>query len=314
MAVDQSVNELFRPRAQKADGQIAQMRPSLTHFQQVARKLVRNKLAMVGLTLIVMLIAMAIIGPHLVPYSYSDQSLLNANQEISSEHWFGTDELGRDMFSRTWYGAQISLIIGISAALIDLVIGVTVGGIAGYMAGRGKKGDRIDTIIMRLIEVLYGLPYLLVVIMLMVVMEPGIVTIIIALSATGWVGMARLVRGQILQLKNQEFIMAAQVLGAKFPRILLRHLIPNTIGVIIVNLTFTIPSAIFAESFLSFLGLGVQAPIASWGTMTNDALGVILTGDWWRLFFPALMISLTMFAFNVFGDGLQDALDPRIRE
>ncbi|MFA4136359.1 MULTISPECIES: ABC transporter permease [unclassified Brevibacillus] len=314
MAVDQSVNELFRPRAQKADGQIAQMRPSLTHFQQVARKLVRNKLAMVGLTLIVMLIAMAIIGPHLVSYSYSDQSLLNANQEISSEHWFGTDELGRDMFSRTWYGARISLIIGISAALIDLVIGVTVGGIAGYMAGRGKKGDRIDTIIMRLIEVLYGLPYLLVVIMLMVVMEPGIVTIIIALSATGWVGMARLVRGQILQLKNQEFIMAAQVLGAKFPRILLRHLIPNTIGVIIVNLTFTIPSAIFAESFLSFLGLGVQAPIASWGTMTNDALGVILTGDWWRLFFPALMISLTMFAFNVFGDGLQDALDPRIRE
>ncbi|MBY0084221.1 ABC transporter permease [Brevibacillus sp. M2.1A] len=314
MAVDQSVNELFRPRAQKADGQIAQMRPSLTHFQQVTRKLVRNKLAMVGLTLIVLLIAMAIIGPHLVPYSYSDQSLLNANQEISSEHWFGTDELGRDMFSRTWYGAQISLIIGISAALIDLIIGVTVGGIAGYMAGRGKKGDRIDTIIMRLIEVLYGLPYLLVVIMLMVVMEPGIVTIIIALSATGWVGMARLVRGQILQLKNQEFIMAAQVLGAKFPRILLRHLIPNTIGVIIVNLTFTIPSAIFAESFLSFLGLGVQAPIASWGTMTNDALGVILTGDWWRLFFPALMISLTMFAFNVFGDGLQDALDPRIRE
>lgn len=314
MAMDQSVNELFRPKAQKTDGQIVQMRPSLTHFQQVARKLVKNKLAMLGLILILGMVLMAGIGPHLVPYSYSDQSLLTANQEISSEHWFGTDELGRDMFSRTWYGARISLIIGITAALIDLVIGVTVGGIAGYMAGRGKRGDRIDTIIMRIIEVLYGLPYLLVVIMLMVVMEPGILTIIIALSATGWTGMARLVRGQILQLKNQEFILAAQVLGAKFPRILLRHLIPNTIGVIIVNLTFTIPSAIFAESFLSFLGLGVQAPVASWGTMTNDALGVILTGDWWRLFFPALMISLTMFAFNVFGDGLQDALDPRIRE
>ncbi|EJL42936.1 dipeptide transport system permease protein DppC [Brevibacillus agri] len=314
MAAEQAANELFRPRAQKTDGQAVQMRPSLTHFQQVTRKLVRNKLAMVGFTLIVLMVVMAIVGPHLVPYSYSDQSLLTANQEISAEHWFGTDELGRDMFSRTWYGARISLIIGVTAALIDLVIGVTIGGIAGYMAGRGKRGDRIDTIIMRLIEVLYGLPYLLVVIMLMVVMEPGILTIIIALSATGWTGMARLVRGQILQLKNQEFIMAAQVLGAKFPRILLRHLIPNTIGVIIVNLTFTIPSAIFAESFLSFLGLGVQAPIASWGTMTNDALGVILTGDWWRLFFPALMISLTMFAFNVFGDGLQDALDPRIRE
>ena len=314
MAMDQSVNELFRPKAQKTDGQIVHMRPSLTHFQQVTRKLIKNKLAMLGFILILGMVLMAIIGPHLVPYSYSDQSLLTANQELSSEHWFGTDELGRDMFSRTWYGARISLIIGITAALIDLVIGVTVGGIAGYMAGRGKRGDRIDTIIMRIIEVLYGLPYLLVVIMLMVVMEPGILTIIIALSATGWTGMARLVRGQILQLKNQEFILAAQVLGAKFPRILLRHLIPNTIGVIIVNLTFTIPSAIFAESFLSFLGLGVQAPVASWGTMTNDALGVILTGDWWRLFFPALMISLTMFAFNVFGDGLQDALDPRIRE
>lgn len=314
MAMDQSVQDLFRPRTGRAETEVLVMRPSLTHFQQVSRKLLKNKLAMFGFVLIVALIAMAVIGPHLVPYSYSDQNLTNSNQPISGEHWFGTDELGRDMFSRTWYGARISLTIGVVAALIDLIIGVTLGGIAGYMAGRGKRGDRIDTLIMRIIEIFSGLPYLLVVIMLMVVMEPGILTIIIALSATGWVGMARLVRGQILQLKNQEFILAAQVLGAKFHRILFRHLVPNTIGVIIVNLTFTIPTAIFAESFLSFLGLGVQAPVASWGTMTNDGLGVILTGDWWRLFFPGLMISLTMFAFNVFGDGLQDALDPRIRE
>ncbi|KZE54610.1 diguanylate cyclase [Brevibacillus parabrevis] len=313
MAMEHRVDPLFQPLSKKGQANVIS-RPSLSNGQQVIRKLAKNKLAMVGLFIITALVAMAIIGPNLVPYSYSDQSLLTKNQEVSSEHWFGTDELGRDMFARTWYGARISLTIGVVAALIDLVIGVTVGGIAGYMAGRGKRGDRIDTIIMRVIEVLYGLPYLLVVILLMVVMEPGILTIIIALSATGWVGMARLVRGQILQLKNQEFILAAQVLGAKFNRILLKHLIPNTFGVIIVNLTFTIPSAIFAESFLSFLGLGVQAPVASWGTMTNDALGVILTGDWWRLFFPALMISLTMFAFNVFGDGLQDALDPRLRD
>ncbi|WP_198159905.1 ABC transporter permease [Brevibacillus parabrevis] len=311
--MEHRVDPLFQPLSKKGQANVIS-RPSLSNGQQVIRKLAKNKLAMVGLFIITALVAMAIIGPNLVPYSYSDQSLLTKNQEVSSEHWFGTDELGRDMFARTWYGARISLTIGVVAALIDLVIGVTVGGIAGYMAGRGKRGDRIDTIIMRVIEVLYGLPYLLVVILLMVVMEPGILTIIIALSATGWVGMARLVRGQILQLKNQEFILAAQVLGAKFNRILLKHLIPNTFGVIIVNLTFTIPSAIFAESFLSFLGLGVQAPVASWGTMTNDALGVILTGDWWRLFFPALMISLTMFAFNVFGDGLQDALDPRLRD
>lgn len=313
MATEHRVDPLFRPLNKKAQTH-AITRPSLSKGQQVIRKLVKNKLAMLGLVLIISLVAMAIIGPNLVPYSYSDQSLLMKNQELSAEHWFGTDELGRDMFARTWYGARISLTIGVIAALIDLVIGVAVGGVAGYMAGRGKRGERIDTIIMRVIEILYGLPYLLVVILLMVVMEPGLLTIIVALSATGWVGMARLVRGQILQLKNQEFILAAQVLGAKFPRILLRHLIPNTFGVIIVNLTFTIPSAIFAESFLSFLGLGVQAPVASWGTMTNDGLGVILTGDWWRLFFPALMISLTMFAFNVFGDGLQDALDPRLRD
>ncbi|QRG70517.1 ABC transporter permease [Brevibacillus choshinensis] len=311
--MEQRIDPLFRPLTKNAQAQVIS-RPSLSFGQQVIRKLVKNKLAMLGLVIIVALVAMAIIGPNLVPYSYSDQSLLTKNQELSSEHWFGTDELGRDMFARTWYGARISLTIGVVAALIDLIIGVAVGGIAGYMAGRGKRGERIDTIIMRVIEILYGLPYLLVVILLMVVMEPGLLTIIIALSATGWVGMARLVRGQILQLKNQEFILAAQVLGAKFSRILLKHLIPNTFGVIIVNLTFTIPSAIFAESFLSFLGLGVQAPVASWGTMTNDGLGVILTGDWWRLFFPALMISLTMFAFNVFGDGLQDALDPRLRD
>lgn len=312
--MEQKIDPLFRPLAKQEQADAVSARPSLSNAQLAIRKLVKNKLAMLGLVIIVALVAMAIIGPHLVPYSYSDQSLLMKNKPVSAEHWFGTDDLGRDMFARTWYGARISLTIGVVAALIDLIIGVTVGGIAGYMAGRGKRGERIDTVIMRLIEVLYGLPYLLVVILLMVVMEPGMLTIIIALSATGWVGMARLVRGQILQLKNQEFILAAQVLGAKFPRILFKHLIPNTFGVIIVNLTFTIPSAIFAESFLSFLGLGVQAPVASWGTMTNDALGVILTGDWWRLFFPALMISLTMFAFNVFGDGLQDALDPRLRE
>ncbi|MET3291553.1 ABC transporter permease [Brevibacillus fluminis] len=313
MNAQTNTDDLFRPLVRK-EKQAAAQRPSLSYIQEVMRKLVKNKLALVGLVFILLIFAMAIIGPSLTSYSFADQSLLDGNMSPSAEHWFGTDDLGRDMFARTWSGARISLTIGVVAALIDLAIGVTVGGIAGYMAGRGKRGERIDNIIMRVIEVLHGLPYLLVVILLMVVMEPGITTIITALTVTGWIGMARLVRGQILQLRNSEYILAAQVLGASFGRILWRHLIPNTIGIIIVNLTFTIPSAIFAESFLSFLGLGVQAPIASWGTMTNDALGVILTGDWWRLFFPGLMISLTMFAFNVFGDGLQDALDPRLRE
>ncbi|MDY0404799.1 ABC transporter permease [Virgibacillus sp. 179-BFC.A HS] len=289
-------------------------RPSLSAWKEALLHILKNKLALLGLLLLTVIVSLAIIGPHLLPYSASEQNLLNANKAPSAKHWFGTDDLGRDMWSRTWMGARVSLIIGFAAALIDLIVGVAVGGVAGYMAGRGIAGDRVDGILMRIVEVLYAIPYLLVVILLMVIMEPGIATIVLALSITGWVGMARIIRGQVLQLKSQEYVLAAQKLGTSNWKIIYRHLLPNTMGIIIVNLTFTIPTAIFAEAFLSFLGLGVQAPNASWGTMANDALGVILSGQWWRLFFPGLMISLTMFAFNAFGDGLQDALDPQGRK
>ncbi|ARP42948.1 Oligopeptide transport system permease protein OppC [Geobacillus thermodenitrificans] len=311
MILQKGEEALFRPIDRRSLQSAAVQRPSLSFWKEVCLKIIKNKMAMFGALLLLCIVIMAIIGPHLVPYSYDNQDLTNGNKPPSSEHWFGTDDLGRDMWSRTWYGARISLTVGLIAALIDLVIGVLVGGVSGYMAGRGKLGDRIDNILMRIVEVLYGIPYLLVVILLMVVMEPGLWTIIIALSITGWIGMARIIRGQILQLKQQEYVLAAQKLGTSHAKIIFRHLLPNALGIIIVNLTFTIPQAIFAESFLSFLGLGVQAPFASWGTMANDALGVILSGQWWRLFFPGLMISLTMFAFNIFGDGLQDALDPR---
>lgn len=167
---------------------------------------------------------------------------------------------------------------------------------------------------MRIIEILYGLPYLLVVILLLVVFKPSLMTIIIALSATGWVGMARIVRGQVLQIKNYEFVLASQSFGAKTLRIIRKNLLPNTMGPIIVQMTLTVPTAIFAEAFLSFIGLGIQAPFASWGVMANDSLGAILSGHWWTLFFPAFFISFTMFAFNVLGDGLQDALDPKLRK
>jgi peptide/nickel transport system permease protein len=289
-------------------------RPSLSIWKEMVLNILKNKLAVIGFSLLVVITALAIFGPYLVPFSPTDQDLMKANLQPDGKHWFGSDDLGRDMWSRTWYGARVSLTIGIVAALIDLLIGVTIGGISGYMAGRSKLGDRVDNFFMRLMEILYGIPYLLVVILLMVVMEPGIFTIVIALTVTGWVGMARIIRGQILQLKSQDYVHAAEKLGTSHAKIILRHLLPNTLGIIIVNLTYTIPHAIFAESFLSFLGLGVQAPFASWGTMANDALGVILSGQWWRLFFPGFMISLTMFAFNAFGDGLQDALDPRNRK
>lgn len=306
-----NLDSLFHPVDRSTFQKQKITRPKQNQANEIVRKVAKNKLAVVGFILLIIIIILSIFGPHMVPYSPSKQYLTQGNLSLSSKHWFGTDDLGRDVWSRTWAGARISLIIGFSAALIDLVIGVFVGGISGYMVGRSKIGDRIDSVLMRIVEILYGIPYLLVVILLMVVMKPGLGTMILALSITGWVGMARIVRGQVLQLKQQEFILAAEKLGTSHWKIILKHFIPNMMGIIIVNLTFTIPHAIFAESFLSFLGLGVQAPSASWGTMANDSLGVILSGQWWRLFFPGLMISLTMFAFNAFGDGLQDALDPK---
>ncbi|UTL74031.1 dipeptide ABC transporter permease DppC [Bacillus halotolerans] len=282
-------------------------RPSLSYAQDAWRRLKKNKLAMAGLFILLFLFVMAAIGPFLSPHSVERQSLTEQNLPPSADHWFGTDDLGRDVFTRTWYGARISLFVGVMAALIDFLIGVIYGGIAGY------KGGRTDSVMMRIIEVLYGLPYLLVVILLMVLMGPGLGTIIVALTVTGWVGMARIVRGQVLQIKNYEYVLASKTFGAKTFRIIRKNLLPNTMGAIIVQMTLTVPTAIFAESFLSFLGLGIQAPFASWGVMANDGLPTILSGHWWRLFFPAFFISLTMYAFNVLGDGLQDALDPKLR-
>lgn len=274
--------------------------------RQFARSFFKHKMAFLGLIVLICIFIMAIVGPIVSGYEGSKQSLMAANLKPDSNHWFGTDDLGRDVFTRVWLGARISLGIGIVAAILDIFIGILIGSIAGYAAGRNKIGDLIDSSLMRIIETLYGIPYLLVVILLLVLMKPGLLTMIIALSLTGWISMARIVRAQVLQMKQRQFVIAAELLGTNHFDILRKHILPNIIAVIFVNLTFTIPSAIFAESFLSFLGLGVQAPSASWGTMANDALGVILSGEWWRLFFPSLLIALTMFAFNAIGDGLQD--------
>lgn len=270
----------------------------------------QHLLAVIGTAVLAIICLFAVIGPMISGHVGSDQTLTAANLAPSSDYWFGTDDLGRDVFTRVWLGARISLGIGLIAALIDVVLGVLIGCISGYAAGRGKWGNRLDQAIMRVVEILYGIPYLLVVILLLVLMKPGILTMIIALSITGWVNMARMVRGQVLQIKSEPFVVAGEMLGTSHLKIMWKHILPNIMGVVIVSLTFTIPSAIFAESFLSFLGLGIQAPSASWGTMANDALGVILSGEWWRLFFPSLLIALTMFAFNVIGDGLQDTFNP----
>ncbi|MCM3707120.1 ABC transporter permease [Cytobacillus firmus] len=282
-------------------------KPSLSFWKDVFIRFRKNKLALFGLVLLGLLIFMAIFGPYMTPYDYASNDLGNKNQPPSSEHWFGTDDLGRDMFARTWEGARISIFIGVAAAVIDLIIGVFWGGIAGY------KGGRTDEGMMRFADILYGVPYLLLVILLMVVLGQGLSTMIIAMSITGWINMSRIVRGQVLSLKNQEYVLAAKTLGANTSRIMSKHLIPNSMGPILVTMTLTIPSAIFTEAFLSFIGLGLTPPIASWGTMANDGLAAMRYYPW-RLFFPAIFICLTIFAFNVVGDGLRDALDPRMRK
>nr|WP_197207655.1 ABC transporter permease [Cytobacillus firmus] len=282
-------------------------KPSLSFWKDVFIRFRKNKLALFGLVLLGLLIFMAIFGPYMTPYDYASNDLGNKNQSPSSEHWFGTDDLGRDVFARTWEGARISIFIGVAAAVIDLIIGVLWGGIAGY------KGGRTDEGMMRFADILYGVPYLLLVILLMVVLGQGLSTMIIAMSITGWINMSRIVRGQVLSLKNQEYVLAAKTLGANTSRIMGKHLIPNSMGPILVTMTLTIPSAIFTEAFLSFIGLGLTPPIASWGTMANDGLPDMRYYPW-RLFFPATFICLTIFAFNVVGDGLRDALDPRMRK
>lgn len=222
---------------------------------------------------------------------------------------FGTDDLGRDVLTRVMYGARISLLIAVVATMVNLFIGVIYGSISGF------EGGRVDNIMMRIVDIINSIPLMLYVILLMVWFRKsdGLTNIIIALSSVYWVGMARLVRGQMLSLKEQEFVLAARVIGVPKYKIILRHLIPNAIGPIIVSMTMMIPSAVFTEAFLSFIGLGVSAPQASWGTLANNALSGLITYPY-QLFFPALAIAITMLAFNFLGDGLRDALDPRLRK
>ncbi|MCM3766335.1 ABC transporter permease [Neobacillus niacini] len=282
--------------------------PTVSFWRDVWRRLKENKLAMAGLMVTLLLLLLAAIGPYLNGYSYYEQDFTQKNLTPNAEHWFGTDQAGRDIFTRAWYGARISLFIGFMAAMIDFIIGIFYGGIAGL------KGGRADNVMMRISEILYSIPYLLMVILIMIVLERGIWPIIIAMSITGWIPMARLVRGQVMQLKEQDFVQAANAMGSNTLWVLRKHLVPNTMGPILVNVTLTVPNAIFAEATLSFLGLGIPAPEASWGTMVSDALGSILIGNFYQLAIPAILISLTMFAFNVLGDGLRDALDPKLRK
>lgn len=283
------------------------VRPSLTYWADAWRRLKENKLALLSLIALIVIVVMAIIGPVISPFEYDTQDFTVINQAPNSTHWFGTDDLGRDLFVRAWKGARVSLLIGLVSAVINVTIGIIYGGIAGY------KGGYVDIVMMRIVEIIYSIPALLWIILLMIIMGQGLTTIIVALSISGWGGMARLVRGQVLQLKQTEYVLAAQTLGASSWRIILKHLIPNAMGPIIINLTFQVPDAIFTEAFLSYIGLGVPAPLASWGTLANEGTKV-LTIYPYQIVFPAILISVTMLAFNILGDGIRDSLDPKLRK
>lgn len=267
-------------------------------------RLQQNKLALVGLGIIVVMIILAIVGPVFSSYTYAEQDLMAANQGPSSAHWFGTDTLGRDLYTRVMYGARISLTIGFVAALINLVIGVIYGGVSGFFGGK------VDRVMMGIVDILYGIPLLLYVILLMVVLEPGLTSIFIALGIAYWLTMARIVRSQIIKIKKEEYVIAAQSMGIPSWRILWRHILPNCAGPIIITMTLAIPEAIFTEAFLSFIGLGVSAPMASWGVLAAEGINSMRSYPF-QLIFPALAISITMLGFAFFGDGLRNALDPK---
>jgi oligopeptide transport system permease protein len=283
------------------------VRPNMTYWQDAWRRLKQNKVAILSLIILGIITILCIIGPHLTPYKFQAVDSTIINQGSSGKHYFGTDDLGRDMFARICVGGRVSLIIGLIGAVIDTTVGVLYGGIAGYFGGK------VDIIMMRIVEVLISIPYLLVVVLISLVLGKGMMALIIAMTITGWVGMARLIRGQVLQIKEQEYVLAAQALGASSMRIILKHLLPNTIGVIIVAITFDVPSFIFGEAFLSFIGLGIQSPNTSWGAIAASAQQYLMFYPE-QLFFPSLFISLTMLSFNLLGDGLRDALDPRLRQ
>ncbi|WP_088005665.1 oligopeptide ABC transporter permease [Indiicoccus explosivorum] len=312
-------------------------KPSLNFWQDAWRRLRKNTGAVVSLVVFLLVVAMAFLGPVISPHNATDQELIHANlppkisglefiplfdgvgvlggqevdlyemKNVEVDYWFGTDGLGRDMFSRVWQGTQVSLFIAFAAAIIDMGIGVIYGGISGYFGGR------IDDVLQRIVEILIGIPNLVVVILMIMVMDPGITAIIIALTITGWIGMSRVVRGQILKFKNQEFVLASRTLGASNYRIISKHLLPNILGIVIINTMFTIPTAIFFEAFLSFIGLGLQAPAASLGTLINDGYKLIEFQPH-ILWYPAIVLSIIMIAFNLIGDGLRDALDPKMKD
>ncbi|MBZ9607029.1 ABC transporter permease [Clostridium estertheticum] len=282
-------------------------RPNITYWQDAWRRLKKNPIAMISLVILIVLILMVIFGPYINGKDFKTVNGSKKNISPCSEYWFGTDALGRDLFARIWYGGRVSIAIGLIATGIQIIVGCLYGGVMAYFGGW------IDEVMMRIIEVLTSIPSLLLTILIMVVLGNSITTLIIALTITSWCGTSRMIRGQLMQLRENEYILAAEALGASPVRVIIKHLIPNTIGVLILTIATSIPGYIFAEAGLSFLGLGLQAPNTSWGVLISYGQSAMAFYPY-QLFFPTFAICLTVLAFNLFGDGLRDALDPKLRQ
>jgi oligopeptide transport system permease protein len=277
-------------------------------WQDARRRLFRNKAAVVSMVLLALIAGMAALAPWLSPHPYDEVywERIAAPPDFANAHWFGTDGNGRDLFVRTLYGARVSLMVGILATAVSLLIGVTWGSIAGYFGGH------LDNLMMRFVDIMYSLPFMFFVILLMVVFGRNIFLIFIAIGAVEWLTMARIVRGQTLSVKGKEFIEAARAAGVSNGKIIRRHIIPNLMGPVVVYVTLTVPQVILIESFLSFLGLGVQEPLTSWGVLIEEGAANMESSPW-MLIFPATFLAVTLFCFNFIGDGLRDALDPKDR-
>ena len=280
---------------------------SLTYWADVWRRFRSNKLALLGLVLLVLVVVLLFAGPTISGQDYQFIDASQKNQLPSAEHWFGTDDMGRDLFTRVCVGGRISIYIGLCCTLVMFVIGALVGAIAGL------KGGIVDDLIMRVCEFIGNLPYLIIVVILSMVMGRSLFSLVFAMSLTAWVGTALMVRGQILQIKEMDYVQASRALGADTGRIIIKHLLPNTLGIIMVDITMSVPGFIFSEAFLSYIGLGVRPPETSWGALASAGQQNLMFYPY-QLFFPCLLIVLTMLSFHLIGDGLSDALDPKLRQ
>jgi oligopeptide transport system permease protein len=290
------------------DAAVAQPLRGRSLWSDARRRLLRNRAAVVAGILLLALALIVIVGPWLSPYAYdqTDWAMISVPPDLASGHVFGTDSLGRDLFVRTLQGGRISLLVGVVATMVSLGIGVAWGATAGYVGGR------VDHVMMRIVDILYAMPFMFFVILLMVLFGRNILLIFVAIGAINWLDMARIVRGQTLSLKEKEFVEAAEAMGVGSFDIIRRHIVPNLLGVVVVYVTLTIPQVILVESFLSFLGLGVQEPMTSWGALVNEGAQEMETAPW-MLIIPAVFLATTLFCFNFIGDGLRDALDPKDR-